>query len=59
MNGSRITLIELELAGLLEDEAKLRELQGKLGASLAEIRPFLKDVKGVKINHSMITVEYR
>jgi hypothetical protein len=59
VNGSRITLIELELAGLLEDEAKLRELQGKVGASLAEIRPLLKDVKGVKVNHSVVTVEYR
>jgi hypothetical protein len=59
VNGSRITLLELELAGLLEDEAKLRELQGKVGASLAEIRPFLKDVKGVKVNHSVVTVEYR
>jgi hypothetical protein len=59
VNGSRITLLELELAGLLEDEAKLRELQGKLGASFAEIRPYLKDIKGVKVNHPMITVEYR
>lgn len=59
VNGSRITLLELELAGLLEDEAKLRELQGKLGASLAEIRPFLKNVKGVKVNHAVVTVEYR
>ena len=59
VTGSRITLLELELAGLLEDEAKLRELQGKIGASLAEIRPFLKDVKGVKINVPTMTVEYR
>jgi hypothetical protein len=59
VNGSRITLLELELAGLLEDEAKLRELQGKLGTSLAEIRPLLKDVKGVKVNKSVVTVEYR
>lgn len=59
VTGSRITLLELELAGLLEDEAKLRELQGKIGASLAEIRSFLKDVKGVKVNVPVITVEYR
>jgi hypothetical protein len=59
VNGSRITLLELELSGLLEDEAKLKALQGKVGASIAEIRPFLKDVKGVKLNHSVVTVEYR
>jgi hypothetical protein len=60
VSGSRITLLELELDGLFADEAKLRELSGKLnGASLAEIRPFLKDVKGVKINQPAITVEYR
>lgn len=59
VSGSRITLLELELAGLLEDEAKLRELQGKIGTSLAELRPYLKDVKGVKVNHSVVSVEYR
>jgi hypothetical protein len=60
VNGSRITLLELELDGLLADEAKLRELSSKMsGASLAEIRPYLKDVKGVKINQPAITVEYR
>jgi hypothetical protein len=60
VNGSRITLLELELDGLFADEAKLRELSSKLsGASLAEIRPYLKDVKGVKINQPAITVEYR
>lgn len=61
VNGSRITLMELELAGMFEDEAKLQELQSKIGpgASLATIRPLLKDVKGVKINHPVVTVEYR
>ena len=61
VNGSRITLMEIEMAGLFEDEAKLRELQTKIGpgASLASIRPLLKDVKGVKVNHPVVTVEYR
>lgn len=59
VNGSKITLLELELAGLLEDEAKLRELQGKIGSSFSEIRPYLKDIKGVKVNHPVVTVEYR
>ena len=61
VNGSRITLMELELAGMFEDEAKLTELQSKFGpgTSLSTIRPYLKDVKGVKINHPIVTVEYR
>ncbi len=61
VNGSRITLLEIELAGLFEDEAKLKALQSKFGpgTTLSEIRPFLKDVKGVKINNPNLTIEYR
>ena len=61
VDGSRITLMEIDMASLLEDEAKLRALQPKVagGASIAEIKPLLKDVKGVKINHAVVTVEYR
>jgi hypothetical protein len=61
VNGSRITLMELDLAGLFEDEAKLRDLQSMIGpgASIASVRPLLKDVKGVKINHPVVTVEFR
>jgi hypothetical protein len=61
VSGSRITLMEIDMASLLEDEAKLRLLQQKVGsgASIAEIKPLLKDVKGVKINHAVVTVEYR
>jgi hypothetical protein len=61
VNGSRVTLLELDMAGLFEDEAKLKALQSKLGpgASISEIKPYLKDVKGVKINHPSLTIEYR
>jgi hypothetical protein len=61
VNGSRITLLEVELAGLFEDEAKLKALQSKFGpgTKLSEIRPYLKDVKGVKINDPNLTIEFR
>jgi hypothetical protein len=61
VNGSRVTLLELDMAGLFEDEAKLKALQSKIGpgASISEIKPYLKDVKGVKINHPSLTIEYR
>jgi hypothetical protein len=61
VEGSRITLLEIDMTGILEDEAKLRALQSKIrpGASIAEVKPYLKDVKGVKINNPVVTVEYR
>jgi hypothetical protein len=61
VNGSRITLLEIEMAGLFEDEAKLKALQSKIGpgATISEIKPYLKDVKGVKINHPTVTIEFR
>jgi hypothetical protein len=61
VNGSRITLLELEAAGIFQDEAKLKALQSKIrpGASLSELRPLLKEIKGVKVNHPSVTIEYR
>lgn len=61
VNGSRITLLEIDMGALLEDEAKLKSLQSviKPGASIADVKPLLKDFKGVKINHSVVTIEYR
>ena len=61
VNGSRITLLELDIAGIFEDEAKLRTLQSKVGpgVTISELRPYLKDIKGVKINHPSLTIEYR
>lgn len=61
VTGSRVTMLEMDAVTLLSDEAKLRELQGKLGpdSSLSQIKPFLKDVKGIKIDGPSITVEFR
>jgi hypothetical protein len=61
VNGSRVTLLEIEMAGLFEDEAKLKALQSKIGpgATISEIKPYLKDVKGVKINHPTVSIEFR
>jgi hypothetical protein len=27
--------------------------------SLSELRPYLKDIQGVKVNHPTVTIEYR
>ena len=61
VSGPRITLFELDVTTLLADEAKLKALTGKLqpGMTLAEVRPLLKDVNGVKIDGPSITVEFR
>lgn len=61
VSGSRITLLEMDMAALLEDEAKFKALQSKLGpdASLSAVKPFLKDIKGIKVDGPVITVEFR
>ena len=61
VTGSRITLLDIDMAGVLADEAKLKSLQSKIkpGLTLSELRPYLKDIKGVKINHPAVTIEYR
>ena len=61
VSGPRITLLEMDVEALLADEAKFKELQGKLGpdASLSQIKPFLKDIKGIKIDGPSISVEFR
>ena len=61
VNGPRITLLELDMNQLFENEAALTALQSKVGpgASIADVRPYLKDVKGVKINNPTVTIEFR
>jgi hypothetical protein len=59
--GPRITLLDMDVAALLADEAKLKALQSKLGPgmSLSEVKPYLKDIKGIKIDGPSITVEFK
>jgi hypothetical protein len=61
VSGPRITLLEMDMASLLADEAKLKALQEKIGpdVSLTEVKPYLKDIKGIKIDGPSITVEFR
>jgi hypothetical protein len=59
--GPRITLLEMDMAALLADEAKLKALQDKIGpdASFSAVKPYLKDIKGIKIDGPSISVEFR
>ncbi|MBA3270210.1 MAG: hypothetical protein H0T71_06825 [Acidobacteria bacterium] len=61
VSGSRITLLEVDIAGVFEDEAKLKALQSKIGpgVTISELRPYLKEIKGVKVNRPSLTIEYR
>lgn len=61
VNGSRITLLDLDLGLLFQDQEKLKALQGKVapGASLSQVKPYLKDVKGIKIDGPTVTVEFK
>ena len=59
--GSKVTLLEMDLEALLADEAKLKEVQKVLGpnASVAELKPYLKDIKGLKINDPVVTISFK
>jgi hypothetical protein len=61
VTGPRLTLLELDVVELLADEAKFKTLKGKIGpgASLSEVKPYLKDFKGIKIDGPSITVEFK
>ena len=61
VTGSRMTLLEMDMDSLLADEAKLKALQGKLGpdTSLSTIKPYVKDIKGIKIDGPSISVEFK
>ena len=59
--GSRVTLLEMDLEALMQDEAKLKQMQKALGpnASVSELKPYLKDVKGLKVNDPVVTIAFR
>ena len=59
--GSKVTLLEMDLEALLADEAKLKEVQKALGpnASVSELKPYLKDIKGLKVNDPVVTISFK
>jgi hypothetical protein len=61
VNGSRVTLMEVDLGALMEDPTKLQQMQDLgSGASFEDARKVLGDVKGVKLPASRVTtIEFR
>ncbi len=59
--GARVTLLEMDMEKLMQDEAQLKKVQKMLGptASVSELKPYLKDVKGLKINDPVVTISFR
>jgi hypothetical protein len=61
VTGPQITLLEMDVAQLFSEPEKLKALQGKIGpgASFSEVKPYLKDIKGIKIDGPSVRVEFR
>ncbi len=61
VNGRRITLMAFDMDALLADESRLKALDKVLspGASLAEARPLLAGIDGIKINKPIVKIEFR
>jgi hypothetical protein len=61
VDGKRITLAAIDMEALLRDTKKLEALDKVLTpeASIVKMRPYLKDIKGLKINHPVVTVDFR
>jgi hypothetical protein len=61
VSGSRVTLLEMDVEKLLQDEKKLAQVQKMLGpdASVSELKPYLKDVNGLKVNDPVVTIQFR
>ena len=61
VQGSRVTLLNVDLDALFEDEAAIADLQARLGPGTtpAQVWPYLKGVTGIRINQPLLTIEYR
>lgn len=59
VDGSRVTVLELDLGLLVKNPAHLKTLeQLGPGATVSEMIPLLKDIKGIKVNQPPLTIEF-
>jgi hypothetical protein len=57
--GSRVTLVEMDLGELMKDPSKFEKLQSLgPGATFSDVKPLLKDVKGIKLNGPAVMIEF-
>jgi hypothetical protein len=60
VDGSTVTVFEMDLDSLLADPEKLKELAGRKPKTMAEAQALLKGVKGIKLNAAPeITIEFK
>lgn len=60
VSGSRVTLLHLDGDAIFADEARFRALPPiGPGASFSDVRAFLKEFPGVKLDGPTITIEFR
>lgn len=58
--GQRVTILEMDMGELMKQADTMNKLQAlQPGASVGEMREALKQVKGVKINESPVTIEFK
>lgn len=64
VSGSKVTLLELDVDALLQADPDMKNLKAipqaiKPTSSFADIKKALKDVKGVKLNDAVVTIEFK
>ena len=59
VEGSRVTVLEMDLGRLVKDPGGMKALERLTpGASVSEMIPVLKDVRGIRVNASPLTIEF-
>jgi len=59
VDGSRVTVLEMDLGRLVKDPDGMKALERLTpDASVSEMIPLLKDVRGVRVNASPLTIEF-
>lgn len=61
VSGSRVTLLAVDMTRVLADPTRLAALQAQVrpDATLSDLRLSLNSLEGVKVNHPMVTIEFR
>jgi hypothetical protein len=58
--GQRVTILEMDMGELMKQADAMKHLQGlQPGATVGEMREALGQVKGIKINESPVTIEFK
>ena len=61
VSGPRVTLLELDLGALIQQREALERVQKKMrpGMTVNELKDLMQGIRGVKVNDSPLTIEFR